>query len=133
MFHPPLSAGSRLARRATTLPHSIVSKSMFMPMRCSTSVATCASAKITGMVEAADDPLSLISRVGELLFILSRSFGPRVISTPTSLAIGVPGTKSPTSVLIKLGSAPATAVITSFWSIAESTMRRTAGLSNGLR
>src|SRR6516165_8130513 len=64
-------------------------------------------------------------------FTLLRSFGPRVISIPTSLAVGVPGTNNPTSVLIRLGSAPATAVMTSFWSSAESTTRRTAALSNG--
>ena len=44
MFQPPLSIGSRLAPRATTLPHSSVCRSMFMPIFCSTSVATCASA-----------------------------------------------------------------------------------------
>src|SRR6516164_6261005 len=64
-------------------------------------------------------------------FTLLRSFGPRVISIPTSLAVGVPGTNNPTSVLIRLGSAPATAVMTSFWSSAESTTRRIAALSNG--
>jgi hypothetical protein len=54
-----------------------------------------------------------------------------VFSTPTSFANGVPGTNKPTSVFIISGAAPAKAVMTSFWSMAESTVRRTAGLSNG--
>ena len=53
MFQPPLSIGSWLARRCTTVPHSSDWKSVFMPIFFSVSEATCASAQIVGIVEAA--------------------------------------------------------------------------------
>ena len=53
MFQPPLSIGSLLARRCTTVPQSSAWKSVFMPMRFSVSAATCASAQIVGIVDAA--------------------------------------------------------------------------------
>ena len=53
MFQPPLSIGSWLARRCTTVPHSSAWRSVLKPIFFSRSDATCASAQIVGIVEAA--------------------------------------------------------------------------------
>jgi hypothetical protein len=71
MLQPPLSIGSRLARQATTLLHSSVCRSTFIPIFCSTSV------DLVQVFETARD-------------------------LDTSPAIGVSGTHSPTSVVVRL-------------------------------
>src|SRR5271165_2768843 len=76
MFQPPLSIGSRLARRATTLPHSITCRSMFMPMRCSTSVATCGEDRRNCRSGEHDDELAFVSGSRQVFFDLVEILGP---------------------------------------------------------
>src|SRR5262249_20662201 len=131
-FQPPLSGGSFLVRRPTSVCQSIDCMSTLKPAASSCALATGARLVSTGRsvdcirtTGVPSYPASCESCFALAAFWLSAS------DMPSSLASGVPQTKGALQTLNHFGS-PIVALRNSSWPKATNTAWRILGLSNGL-